>query len=197
LVEPASVVAKAWEHIIHIGSRAQWEPNRVLVTGAGPIGLLAALLATRYSDDVHVLDRVAEGAKPDLVWDLGATYHSNGLDDIEKGVDVVVECTGADELVFAVMGHTSPNGIVCLAGVTTVGRHLLGSSLARDLVLENDTVFGTVNANRRHYEEAVRVLTESDHSWLERLVNRRVCLADWQSAYERRSDDVKTVLELG
>ena len=46
LVEPASVVAKAWEHVIHIGSRARWAANRVLVTGAGPIGLLAALFAT-------------------------------------------------------------------------------------------------------------------------------------------------------
>lgn len=197
LVEPASVVAKAWEHIIHIGSRAQWEPNRVLVTGAGPIGLLAALLATRHSGDVHVLDRVTDGPKPDLVKDLGATYHSDGIGDIEKGVDVVVECTGAEELVFAVMGHTSPNGIVCLTGVTTVGRHLVASSLARDLVLENDTVFGTVNANRRHYEEAVGVLTETDPSWLERLVNRRVSLADWHEAYDRQADDVKTVLEFG
>ena len=27
LVEPASVVAKAWEHVIHIGSRARWWPK--------------------------------------------------------------------------------------------------------------------------------------------------------------------------
>jgi crotonobetainyl-CoA:carnitine CoA-transferase CaiB-like acyl-CoA transferase len=44
LVEPASVVAKAWEQIERIGSRSWFEPRSVLVTGAGPIGLLAALL---------------------------------------------------------------------------------------------------------------------------------------------------------
>ena len=44
LLEPTSVVAKAWEHIECIGSRALWRPQTVLVTGAGPIGLLAALL---------------------------------------------------------------------------------------------------------------------------------------------------------
>jgi 2-desacetyl-2-hydroxyethyl bacteriochlorophyllide A dehydrogenase len=197
LVEPASVVVKAWEHIIHIGSRAQWEPNRVLVTGAGPIGLLAALLATRHSDEVHVLDRVNNGPKPGLVEDLGAIYHSEDLAEIEKGVDLVVECTGDTELVGAVLGHTGPNGIVCVTGVTSAGRQMVTSDFARELVLENDTVFGTVNANRRHYEEAVRVLTETDHSWLERLVNRRVSLADWQEAYERQPDDVKTVLEFG
>ena len=44
LLEPASVVAKAWEHAERIGRRAVWEPRRVLVTGAGPIGLLAGAL---------------------------------------------------------------------------------------------------------------------------------------------------------
>ena len=45
LLEPTSIVAKAWEHIERIGQRAHWAPRRVLVTGAGPIGLLAAMLA--------------------------------------------------------------------------------------------------------------------------------------------------------
>ncbi|MGH8871299.1 MAG: glucose 1-dehydrogenase [Acidimicrobiia bacterium] len=197
LVEPASVVVKAWEHIVHIGSRARWEPARVLVTGAGPIGLLATLLATRQSDEVHVLDRVADGPKPDLVRDVGATYHNGGLDDIERGVDVVVECTGDPDLVAAVMGHTGPNGIVCLTGVTSPGHRLVASGLARDLVLENDAIFGTVNANRRHYEEAARVLAETDRPWLERVVNRRVPLDRWMEAYEREPNDVKTVIEFG
>ena len=47
LLEPATVVAKAWDHIERIGRRAPWAPEKVLVTGAGPIGLLAALLATQ------------------------------------------------------------------------------------------------------------------------------------------------------
>ena len=197
LVEPASVVAKAWEHIVHIGNRARWEPTRVLVTGAGPIGLLAALFATRHSNEVHVLDRVTDGPKPRLVEDLGATYHSGGLPEIEPGVDVVLECTGAPELVGAVMGHTGPNGIVCLTGVTSAGRQMVTSDLARELVLENDTVFGTVNGNRRHYVEAARILAETDRSWLEQVVNRRVPLDRWEEAYERESDDVKTVIEFG
>ena len=77
LLEPTTVVAKAWEQVVGpCGSRAFWEPRHVLVTGAGPIGLLAALLGVQRGLDVHVLDRVTEGAKPQLVADLGATYHS-------------------------------------------------------------------------------------------------------------------------
>src|SRR5690242_12405579 len=39
LVEPTSVVAKAWEQIERIGNRTHWEPRSVLITGAGPVGL--------------------------------------------------------------------------------------------------------------------------------------------------------------
>ncbi|MGH7918123.1 MAG: alcohol dehydrogenase catalytic domain-containing protein, partial [Candidatus Binataceae bacterium] len=45
LLEPTSVVAKAWEQVERIGHRAEWAPRQVLVTGAGPVGLLAALLS--------------------------------------------------------------------------------------------------------------------------------------------------------
>jgi glucose 1-dehydrogenase len=45
LLEPASILAKAWEHIVRIGHRArEWQPRMLLVTGAGPIGLLAAMM---------------------------------------------------------------------------------------------------------------------------------------------------------
>src|SRR3954451_17676050 len=53
LLEPTSVVAKAWEQVERIGSRGWFEPQRVLVTGAGPIGLLAALLGVQRGLDVH------------------------------------------------------------------------------------------------------------------------------------------------
>jgi threonine dehydrogenase-like Zn-dependent dehydrogenase len=197
LIEPASILAKAWEHIGHIGGRALWQPKRVLVTGAGPIGLLAALFATQHGEEVHVLDRVTEGPKPGLVADLGANYHSDGVPEITDGFDVVVECTGAAELIADVLGHTARNGIVCLTGVTSAGRRLLTSGLARELVLENDVIFGTVNANRRHYEDATSVLADTDRSWLERLITRRIPLDRFDEAYDREPDDVKTIIDFG
>src|ERR671918_463535 len=44
LLEPASILAKAWDHAERIGERAWFDPKIALITGAGPIGLLAALL---------------------------------------------------------------------------------------------------------------------------------------------------------
>ncbi len=77
LLEPASIVAKAWDHTERIGQRARaWQPRTLLVTGAGPIGLLAALMGVQRGLDVHVLDHNKGGPKAALVRDLGATYHS-------------------------------------------------------------------------------------------------------------------------
>ena len=46
----------------------------------------------------------------------------------------------------------------------------------RTMVLDNDVVFGTVNANRAHYEMAADALARADQAWLGRLITRRVPL---------------------
>lgn len=197
LLEPASVLAKAWDHILRIGARSTWWPRRVLVTGAGPVGLLAALMARQLDLQVHVLDRVTDGPKPGLVRELGATYHANGIEHVGVDVDVIVECTGSSALAFAALGLTTRSGIVCLTGLSTGGRILEidAGQLNRQMVLENDVVFGAVNANRQHYETAGAVLARADRGWLERLITRRVPLQRWSEAFEQRPGDVKTVLD--
>jgi threonine dehydrogenase-like Zn-dependent dehydrogenase len=199
LLEPASVVAKAWEHIERIGSRARWVPKTVLVTGAGPIGLLAALLGHQRGLDVHVLDRVSDGPKPALVADLGATYHHGTIAEACADADVVIECTGVDQLVFDAWDDMAPGGIVCLTGVSSGGRQLPvdPGALNRRMVLGNEVVFGSVNANRRHYEQGAEALAKADRSWLARLITRQVPLDQWQDALTRQPDDVKVAIQFG
>lgn len=197
LLEPTSVVAKAWDHIERIGHRVLWSPRRVLVTGAGPIGLLAALLGRQRGLEVHVLDQVTSGPKPALVRDLGATYHSGDIKALGFAPDIVVECTGAAAVLVDVMELAAPDGVVCLAGVSSGGHSIpLDIGLInRDLVLRNTVVFGSVNANRQHYEAAASALSRADKSWLARLITRRVPLADWETALKRAPDDVKVVVD--
>ena len=57
-------------------------------------------------------------------------------------------------------------------------------------------MFGTVNANHRHYEAAAEALAAADREWLRGLITRRVPLDRWQEALERGPDDVKVVVEL-
>jgi threonine dehydrogenase-like Zn-dependent dehydrogenase len=198
LLEPTSVVAKAWEEVERVGGRAHWAPNTVLVTGAGPIGLLAAMIGVQRGLDVHVLDQMTSGVKPELVHDLGATYHSGAVADVTPVPDVVIECTGVAQLVFDAMSHVGPGGVVCLTGVSS-GGHTIEvdeGALNRTMVLENVAVVGSVNANRRHYESAAAALAKADHAWLERLVNRKVPLVQWKDALIRQPDDVKVIVQV-
>jgi glucose 1-dehydrogenase len=198
LLEPTSVVAKAWEEVDRVGGRAHWDPKTVLVTGAGPIGLLAALLGVQRGLDVHVIDQMTTGVKPDLVRDLGATYHTGAVADACPGPDVVIECTGVASLVLDAMTHVGTGGVVCLTGVSS-GGHTIEvdeGALNRSMVLENVAVVGSVNANKRHYEAAAVALAKANRNWLARLVNRKVPMAHWQQALTRNSDDVKVIIEV-
>ncbi|OEJ28841.1 theronine dehydrogenase [Streptomyces agglomeratus] len=200
LMEPTTVVAKAWEQVERIGARSWFEPRRALVTGAGPIGLLAALLGTQRGLEVHVLDRVTEGTKPALVRDLGATYHAEDIEQVISAVcpDVIIEATGVSELVFASLTSTAPYGVVCLTGVSPAGRRVSvdAGAINREIVLQNDAVVGSVNANLRHYRQAADALAQADLSWLERLITRRVPLERAMEAFTPQPDDVKVLVEL-
>src|SRR5262249_11478566 len=117
LLEPTTVVTKAWEHAQAVGRRAFWEPRTVLVTGAGPIGLLAALLGVQLGFEVHVLDRNQTGPKPELVRSLGATYHSCRVAELGFAPDLILECTGAGEVIADAVSCVAASGVVCLTGV--------------------------------------------------------------------------------
>lgn len=198
LLEPATILAKVWEQIDRIGARAYFEPRVAVVTGAGPVGLLAALLGVQRGLEVHVFDRVDDGPKPELVRSLGAVYHTGPLGESGLRADILVECTGVPEVVLEAVTCRAPGAIICLAGVSSPGAVLpvdVGA-LNRDAVLENTVVFGSVNANRRHYAAAVQALEQADQAWLKGLITRRVPLARFAEAFERREEDVKVVLDL-
>ncbi len=193
LLEPASVLAKAWEHVERIGLRSRWAPQRALITGAGPVGLMAALMGVQRGLEVHVMDRNQSGPKPELVYGLGAAYHSR-FPAFEP--DIVIECTGSPAVIVQAVTGSAPGSIVCLTGLGGA-QHAASfdvATLNQSMVLENRVVFGSVNANLRHYRAAERALELADRAWLDAIITRRVPLESWREAYDKRDGDVKTVL---
>ena len=131
--------------------------------------------------------------------DLGSTYHTDEGSLARLAPDILIECTGAAALIRDCLSAIAPAGIACLTGVTEPGKMFdydVGR-LNRTLVLNNDVVFGTVNANRRHYEMAAGALARADQAWLARLITRRVPLARWSEALEHRTGDIKVIIEFG
>lgn len=197
LLEPMTVIAKALEQVVAVGQRAFWEPSTVLVTGAGPIGLLAALGASlRGGIEVHVLDRVESGPKPEVVRALGATYHSGSVLDLGFAPDVIIECTGAGPVIADSIQKIGAGGVVCLTGVGAGGvASRAVADVAAAAVLKNNVVVGSVNANKRHWYKAAQALASADRKWLSRLITRCEKPEDFMQALERRPDDIKVIIQ--
>lgn len=196
LLEPMTVITKALEQVVMVGQRAFWEPKTVLVTGAGPIGLLAALRLSTRDVQVHVLDRAETGPKPDMVRALGATYHTGSVMDLEFDPDVIVECTGVGSLIADSIQKIGAGGIVCLTGVGAGGvAGQVVADVAAAAVLKNNVLLGSVNANKRHWYKAAQNLARADRKWLSRLITRREGPEHFEQALERRPDDIKVVVQ--
>ncbi len=131
---------------------------------AGPVGLMAAALGRQRGMEVRVLDRHIDGPNPGAGRrPRGHVLHRGGRRAgrrLRHGPRVHRRgASGArpDHL----LGR---GGVVCLTGVSSGGRRIPVDTgqLGRTLVLENDVVFGTVNANRRHWQAAAEALRQAD-----------------------------------
>ena len=110
--------------------------------------------------------------------------------------DIVIECTGAPAVITALLSQVAPDGVICLAGVGASHREDFNMGLFnRKMVLNNGTVFGTVNANRRHYAMAAESLARADPAWLSRLITRRVPLRRFAEAFDHHAGDIKVVID--
>ncbi|HEX3899558.1 MAG TPA: glucose 1-dehydrogenase [Mycobacteriales bacterium] len=197
LLEPTSVVAKAWDQVGKIAARSAWTPETVLITGAGPIGQLAALIGRQKGLAVTVLDRVTDGPKPGMVAELGASYITS-LDELKTPPDIVIEATGIGQVVFDVVGRAAPDAIVCLTGISSGTREmsLAADAVNKAIVLSNEVVFGSVNAGLANYQQAAEALSKADNEWLAKIITRTVPMAEWAQALKRQPDDIKVVVDL-
>jgi threonine dehydrogenase-like Zn-dependent dehydrogenase len=207
LVEPLSIVEKAIGETLHLQHRSPVPPRRALVTGAGPIGLLAALLLIARGMDVHILDRQPKDSlKARIATAAGATYIDDTditLEDATKGIsfDLAVEASGYAPLLFRALSKLGRNAALVLTGVTA-GHHSLNldvDSINQELVLENQLLIGSVNAARHHYTAAVNDLSRWKRRYpdlLRRLITARYPLAQYTDALSKSADGIKTVVEV-
>jgi glucose 1-dehydrogenase len=171
LVEPLTVVAKAADQTRAIFARLPYDPGpqRGLVLGAGPIGLLGAMVLVADGFETVVYSRDTEESKQaELVRSVGAQYVSSPANPIESlaksrgEFDVVLEAVGFAPLMLAANRTLKPNGVVALTGVppeAATAEMNVGRAL-RNLVLRNEVVFGTVNASRRDHLSAIQHLEQ-------------------------------------
>jgi threonine dehydrogenase-like Zn-dependent dehydrogenase len=214
LLEPITVVEKGVRHTWSAQSRMKnWQPQRALILGAGPIGLLAAMVTRLKGLETFVYSRDPSPVLTERLAAIGATYipkldekgevvnHIAHLSETYGAFDFLLEATGSEQVALAAMRIIGTNGALCLTSITgsEASMEICAACLNIELVLGNRLVFGSVNANRLDFEQGVRDLAAGQQKWpdwLESLITRRVPITSFRDALERRPGDMKVVVEL-
>jgi L-iditol 2-dehydrogenase len=192
LVEPLACVCNA------LLSPPRVEPGAaVLVSGPGPIGLLAAQLARLAGADVVVRGAARDGTRLAIADALGfRTVVVGGepphWDDGSTRSTVTIECSGSDAGIRAAFEETAPAGHIAQIG-------LRGADVAIpiDLVSFRElTVTSGMASTPASWIEAVR-LVESGGIHLEPLVSGVGSLDEWSDLFAatRAADGAKFVID--
>ena len=201
LTEPLTIAEKGLRQYVAIQRRLPWAAEsddetfmhgrRAVVLGAGPVGLLGAMLLMERGFDTTVFSRGdAKTPNARIAESFGAKYVSSTTTRFEElakrtgHVDLVYEATGAPALAFDVMGHLDANAVCILTGVPGEGKPLRveGDAIMKGMVLQNQIIVGTVNANRRDFGQAIRDLGRFESAWpeaLRRIITNRGTMADF------------------
>jgi threonine dehydrogenase-like Zn-dependent dehydrogenase len=215
LTEPLAVAEKGANesHLLQqarLGSEV-WknEPPRVLVTGQGPIGFAAVLACLARGWQVTLAGRDAPTTiRSELAQKMGAAYwplHERELPagpDIEQtGFDLVLECTGSDELTLSAAAAMRSCGVMVWLGSSRVpqaGTHNV-ERLLRDGLVRNHLYIGSVNCAPRDFHDALAHLAhwqQRDAEALAALITARVTQDDALWHYEHRQPQgIKTVVQ--
>ena len=209
LLEPMSVVQKGIDHTFLLQQRLKgWKPRFGMVLGAGPIGLLAAaVLRVRGLRTVVVGREEMTDFRVQIVKSLGAEYvcvANKALPDVPKETgfpDIVIEATGVSRVVFDAMEILGPNGVLCLLSVT--GGDTMNAEpidlINQRLVLGNQVVFGSVNANPRHFRQGVKDFVTINKKWpgvMNRLLTDKIPWANHKKWFTERGSGIKSTLEI-
>jgi threonine dehydrogenase-like Zn-dependent dehydrogenase len=208
LLEPMSVVEKGIDHAFRLQERLKWRPKTALVLGAGPVGLLAAAVLRLRGFDTFIAAREPETDSPArIASQMGARYvcvADKTLFDVQKAmppIDLAIEATGAASVVFNAMQIIGRNGVLCLlsvtGGVRTADEPI--DRINQQLVLGNQVVFGSVNANPRHFKMGIKDLAAIQKMWrglLPQLITTRLPWTEYRQWFTPHAAGIKTTLEI-
>lgn len=217
LVEPLTIAEKALLQVWDIQERLPWAGRaareagtapklKALVLGAGPIGLLGALVLRRAGFEVHVYSLEEEGTpRATMLESIDAEYHSAKDVDIDGlwkrigDVDLVYEATGASALSFSVLELMGHNAIFIFTGVPGRAQEVEmdGGRVMRNLVLENHVLLGTVNAGMDAFEAAVADLTafKEEHPHVfDTLITGRFPMESYEELLTGKAGGVKNII---
>jgi threonine dehydrogenase-like Zn-dependent dehydrogenase len=220
LVEPLTVAEKALAQVWKVQQRLPWtkgetadEANRgagktAVVLGAGPVGILGAMTLVANGFKTFVYSRSAEpNPKAALVNSIGAKYISSDTTtpaDFARqvgNIDLVYEALGVAQISFEVLKLLGLNGVFVFTGIPAhkPAIPIEADSLMRQVVLMNQAIIGTVNADRPAFESAIRDLGVFKQRWPEaisKVITGRHPLENYRELLLGKATGIKNVITL-
>lgn len=216
LTEPTTVVEKAIDHACRLQTARlpvdpdpqKWlEGKIVLVAGLGPIGLLAAMVLRLRGARVLGLDIVEPHTpRPKLLEAMGGKYYQGtpaGFEAIATTfgpIHMMIEAAGFAPLDFDLIEKLGNDGIYAMTGVPGGDRPLNvdAPAIMRQIVLKNQLIFGSVNAGKEHFLQAVVDLEAAQAKWpnvIEQFITAKIPYQKFESVLGKKSsDEIKAVL---
>ncbi|GCE27481.1 alcohol dehydrogenase [Dictyobacter alpinus] len=185
LTEPLTIAEKALVQALQIQARLPWRTNaassdepgrglRAVVLGAGPIGLLGAMLFVTAGFETYVYSRAqAPNEKSTIVEAIGATYLSSETTSVEQlkervgHIDLVYEAMDAAPLAIDVLRNLHRNGIFIFTSGTSPDHpfNIDTAAATQHLTSKNQAIIGTVNAGPATFQSAIEHLGIFQQRW--------------------------------
>jgi threonine dehydrogenase-like Zn-dependent dehydrogenase len=139
---------------------------------------------------------------------IGARYVSNqevSPAELAQGignVDLIYEAAGATGVVFDVIRHLGLNGVIVFTGIPAPEKSLpvQADQLMRDIVLKNQIVVGTVNADPQAIANAIRDLGAFKRRWgnsVRDVITTRHRIDAYRDVLLGRAQGIKNVISFG
>lgn len=193
LIEPLAVALRAVEQ------SAMGVADRVVVLGAGPIGLLVALVA-QHAGAGPVLISDIDPARLALAAELGFTPIDVRRQDLAAevmtategdGADVVFECAGVASAALDMTRITRPGGAICIASL-----HKAPQPVALlDVAFKELRLIGSRVYTREQFRRSIP-LARTLAGPLQRLITRTLPLSRAGDVFEIIRDPVQTDIKI-
>lgn len=217
LTEPLTIAEKALIQIWQVEQRLPWGPNlkgqksgychKAVVLGAGPVGLLGAMALANAGFELYVYSREPEASlEASFVKSIGGVYvsSSQSIENFAKkvgNIDLLYEATGASQISFEIMEVLGTNGVMVFTGIPGIKGPIEvdADKIMRNLVLKNQIVFGTVNADHAAFEAAIQDLGIFMKRWpkaLQSLITEYYKMESYQDLLLAPKKGIKNVFKL-
>jgi glucose 1-dehydrogenase len=219
LVEPLTVAEKGLEQVWQVQKRLPWVKKnapangrgtglKAVVLGAGPIGILGAMTLVRHGFETYVYSRSKKpNPKADLVESFGAKYISSESVTVDQlaeqvgNIDLVYEAVGLSKIAYDVLRVLGMNGVYVFTGIPAPRAPIPveADNIMRNMVLKNQAVVGTVNADKKAFEDAITDLGVFMERWpaaLKSLITGRYKLDNYKELLLGDKSGIKNVIAL-